>query len=735
MSLENDPFDDVPSGPLGETQPAPLPLPPSYPPQYSAPVDVATPPPTLPRWAIIVMVIGGVLLLGAICVLFTLLVTQNVARPTPVPTTIIPQPTVQAIPSTVSGGTLVTVRGFNFKPDERGVFYLRDTSRPTEPILQIGTTTATPQGTFDWSFIYPADERWTTITTASVIVQSMATGAYLTTDLTVVPAGTLVPTRMPPTSGPIVVTIPPLTWTPTPSAAQPTLTQTPNPNEWRGQYFNNPNLQAPPIMVRNDASLNFNWGSGSPAPNIPPDYFSISWSRAINFEGGMYRFTASVDDGVRVWLDSNLIIDEWHTASPNPYVKEYNVPAGMHTVRVDYYEGVGLASINFAIDRVVSYPDWKGEYFNNSFLSGVPVFTRNDVAVSFDWGNNAPAAGVPAGNFSVRWSRTTPLDGGNYRFSFRVNSGVRFFVDGNLLINAWPAVSNQVYSADINLSPGTHTLVIEYYNQGGGAFIWFTYQPLTGDANQWNGNYFANNTWYGVPTMVRYDAEINFNWGQGAPSPLLPVDNFAIKWSRVLNLTAGEYQFDFTVDDGVRFYLDNQLLLDKVLQTATTNYQVKATLGQTGNHELRIEYVEYTGQALITFRITPLNVFGTATPTITPLPSATSTAQPTWTLTPTRTPTPSPASPPLILAFTSNAASINLGQCVTLAWNTANATSPIVLLLGGQTLQSGLPPSGTLQHCPTSVGQQVYTLTITSSPTYGPVSAYVNVDVVGPTPF
>ena len=61
-------------------------------------------------------------------------------------------------------------------------------------------------------------------------------------------------------------------------------------------------------------------------------------------------------------------------ATPNTYIKDINVPAGQHVVRVEYYEGVGTASINFNFDKITSYPDWKGDYFNNQFLSGSPAY-------------------------------------------------------------------------------------------------------------------------------------------------------------------------------------------------------------------------------------------------------------------------------------------------------------------------------------------------------------------------
>jgi hypothetical protein len=80
-----------------------------------------------------------------------------------------------------------------------------------------------------------------------------------------------------------------------------------------------------------------------------------------------------------------------------------------------------------------------------------------------------------------------------------------------------------------------------------------------------------------------------------------------------MQLPAGQYQFDFTVDDGVRFYVDNQLVLDQVKESAAVNYTLQLNLPQ-GNHEFRIEYVEYTGPALIEFSITPLNMSGTPTP-------------------------------------------------------------------------------------------------------------------------
>ncbi len=737
MSLENDPFD---------TQPAPLPTPPpELPPEpegYHEGV-YGEPQPSGPRVPVAVWVGLGILAV-ALCLavlLLVLLVTQGsngiLAQPTPTP--LPPQPEMTAIPDTVSANALVLLQGRNMRPNDLMVFYLRDPAKPTEPILQIGSTKTGADGTFTWSFTYPSDPRWTTITTASVIAQSTVTGGYIADSLTVVPSSTtptvVVPTREPPTWTPIPTGIPPV---PTnPPVIYPTLTQTPDPNAWRGEYYNNPNLQGQPVMVRNDPSVNFDWGFGSPAPNIPVDYFSVRWTRTFNLDAGMYRFSARVDDGVRVWLDSTLLIDEWHTATPNTYLQDVNVPAGQHVIRVEYYEGVGTAFINFNFDRVTSFPDWKGDYFNNQFLSGSPTFTRNDVAVSFDWSTTAPAPGVPNSNFSVRWTRNVQFTPGNYRFTIRVNGGTNLLIDGNLIIGQWNNNVNGTFTADYTLGSGSHSFEIDYYNISGNAYIWFTYQPLTGSSSDWSGNYFANDQWSGIPTLVRFDSNINFDWGTGSPAPLLPVDHFSARWTRVVNLAAGLYQIDVTVDDGVRVFIDNSIVMDQVKETSKVSYSTQVQLTQ-GNHEFRVEYVEYTGQAVMIFNLTPVNVFTTPTPappTFTPTPTLTSTpfVPPTNTFTPQPPDTPTVPAPAVINSFIAQPQQVTVGaQCVALTWSTSNAISPIILEVNGQTLQTNLPATGQVTHCPTTPGALVYALIITTSPYYGEVSATQNVQAVAP---
>ena len=233
---------------------------------------------------------------------------------------------------------------------------------------------------------------------------------------------------------------------------------------WSTQYWNNNSLAGEPLVTGADASINFNWGSGSPNSAIGTDNFSGRWARYLALEAATYRFTARSDDGVRVYLDDVLILDKWSEHPAQTFSVEKSVSAGHHLARVEYYERSGLAEISFNWERV-SQPanTWRGEYYNNAGLSGSPVLVRDDANVDFNWGLNAPAGGVPADNFSVRWTRTVNFAAGSYRFTTTTDDGVRLWVNDHLLIDKWVNQAATSYSETVYLS-GNVPLKMEYFD-------------------------------------------------------------------------------------------------------------------------------------------------------------------------------------------------------------------------------------------------------------------------------
>lgn len=268
-----------------------------------------------------------------------------------------------------------------------------------------------------------------------------------------------------------VVSAPPLPPTPTP----PLITA------WRGEYYDSPDLTGAPRLVRNEATVNFNWGRSAPANGLPSDNFSARWTRIADFDAATYRFHIIVDDGARLWIDDRLIIDEWRAGSAREVTADVPLTRGAHRLRVEYYEEAVDARIRVWWEKVatVSFPDWKSEYWANRYLSGNPTLVTNNKAINFYWGEGAPASGVPADNFSVRWSRQVTFESDVYRFYTQADDGIRIYLDGNLVLNEWHDSSGQgVYVVDLTLA-GTHWLVVEYYDNAGAALAKFWWERLS----------------------------------------------------------------------------------------------------------------------------------------------------------------------------------------------------------------------------------------------------------------
>jgi len=385
---------------------------------------------------------------------------------------------------------------------------------------------------------------------------------------------------------------------------------------WYGEYFTNPGLVGGPALTRYDEQLRFNWGSGSPGGIVPADNFSARWTRDEWFEAGTYRFSYRSDDGIRIWVDDILVVNDWEDRQAVWSFVEHYVSRGTHTVRVEFFEHGGAAQVEAVWERVSGGAGWRAEYFDNRKLVGAPVLVRYDPAVDFDWEAGTPDGKVPVDNFSVRWSRTLGFTAGSYRFYASCDDGVRIFVDGGLIVDAWQDQKlPNTRSGDVYLGAGPHTVVVEYYEHGGeaSAHVWWN---RLGTYAAWEGRYFDNVELRGGPALVRDDAEISFNWGEGAPADWMPADNFSVVWARSVTFSPGYYRLNVRSDDGVRVWLDGALVMDYWRPMEYEHHYVDGMYLE-GTRQLRVEYFERAGGARMRFWWEP-------TGTVLPSPA------PTW---------------------------------------------------------------------------------------------------------
>jgi hypothetical protein len=181
---------------------------------------------------------------------------------------------------------------------------------------------------------------------SNVAAQSPVTGdiirvpraANSTVQLAPVASPVVAPT---PTPTPLPAPTPSPTPAPTP-APTPSPTPSPAPSSGNGltaTYFDNMDFSGRSI-TRVDPQVNFEWGNGSPDAAIAADTFSTRWTGQVQAQKSeTYTFFVRADDGVRLWVNGQLLADGWKDQGPTEYSGSIALVAGQrYDIRMEYYE-------------------------------------------------------------------------------------------------------------------------------------------------------------------------------------------------------------------------------------------------------------------------------------------------------------------------------------------------------------------------------------------------------------
>ena len=199
-----------------------------------------------------------------------------------------------------------------------------------------------------------------------------------------------------------------------------------------------------------------------------------------------------------------------------------------------------------------------------------------------------------------------------YTFHTQSDDGVRLWIDGVQLVNDWTDHGIVERSGTIALTAGRkYDLRMEYYDNSAGAFVrllWsgpgtpkaivpadHLFQPATG----LTGEYFAGITLDGTP-HIRTDATVNFNWGNGFGDPNVGAELFSVRWTGRLTPQFSEtYRIYAVGDDGVRLWVNNIQLVNNWTDHGPTENSGTITLTAGVTYDLRMEYYERAGGALV----------------------------------------------------------------------------------------------------------------------------------------
>jgi GH43 family beta-xylosidase len=258
--------------------------------------------------------------------------------------------------------------------------------------------------------------------------------------------------------------------------------------------------------------------------------------------------------------------------------------------------------------RVLAGVGLTAQYFHNPDFTGLAA--ERVESPNFAWGVAAPAPGMDADSFSVRWfGRVEAQFSETYAFRTVSDDGVRLWVDGKLLIDGWGVNAARVESGTIDLQAGEkYDIRLEYFDGAGSAQMRLQWasasQPLQAIP--------AAQLYESLPGLVgaysdaagnanrRTDAAIDFDWGFGPPISGVDADDFQVRWTGYLRADASaNYQFRVSSDERVRLWIGEDLIVDHwTPHTLTQDIGVKQL--EAGKwYDVRAEYADVGGDAQI----------------------------------------------------------------------------------------------------------------------------------------
>jgi beta-glucosidase len=157
-----------------------------------------------------------------------------------------------------------------------------------------------------------------------------------------------------------------------------------------GDYFDNIQLEGPPMVSRVDRQVQFGWTLFSPDPSLAYDWYSVRWTGKLKApRSGTFKIGVEGNDGYRLYLDGELLIDNWIKRSHRTLVSDFTFEAGReYDLQLEFFEAEGNARIKLVWDMLVE------KKWEDQIAEAVKAAQESEVAVV--------VAGIHEGEFQDR---------------------------------------------------------------------------------------------------------------------------------------------------------------------------------------------------------------------------------------------------------------------------------------------------------------------------------------------
>jgi fibronectin type 3 domain-containing protein len=222
---------------------------------------------------------------------------------------------------------------------------------------------------------------------------------------------------------------------------------------FKRQFFANTTFSGTPKKTDCDTAISESWGTGAPATGLPSNNFAVRWTVTRDFgSGGPFAFTASAQDGIRVYLDGVRKVDLWkNTSTTVSKTVNVTIPAGKHTLRVDYVNWTGTANVKFAYAPRTS-----------ATVDTVKPLTPTGTSVSYD---------TATGKAKLTWSKNKEMDLAGYRVYRRLMGS-----------SSWKKLTSTTAASYTDAPPATgetYYYEVRAYDKAGNESAGSTDRPVT----------------------------------------------------------------------------------------------------------------------------------------------------------------------------------------------------------------------------------------------------------------
>ena len=120
------------------------------------------------------------------------------------------------------------------------------------------------------------------------------------------------------------------------------------------EYFSNKAFRGEPTLKRIDPIIDFNWNKVSPGVGLKTEYYSGRWTGfLIAPDSGTYEFSTNSDDGSRVFLDGNLVVNNWGDHGMQQKSGKITLEKSRrYVIRIEFYQGYGDSGMQFSWQKL-----------------------------------------------------------------------------------------------------------------------------------------------------------------------------------------------------------------------------------------------------------------------------------------------------------------------------------------------------------------------------------------------